>query len=134
TDGHNGRCTGNGHDGWTCTYDECFTDADCVRTIDGGVQKGLCGCGALRFGNNACFYGGNCVVDADCGPPGKGFCSPSYGSCGNYGGVVGYFCHKPDDTCTNDVDCGATGQVNDPYCAYSPTVGHFVCGTTHCVG
>ena len=34
TEGTNGRCTGNSHDGWRCTYDACFEDSEC----EGGLS------------------------------------------------------------------------------------------------
>ena len=124
TAGVNGRCVGNGHDGWRCSYDECFTDSEC----SGGA---VCDCeGGWRTGANAC-KAGNCRKDADCG--GCGFCSPSLGGCGEYGGVVGYFCHTTKDTCVNDKDCGEqNGQPG--YCAFQPTVGAWQCAYQQCAG
>ena len=123
-DGDNGRCIGNGHDGWYCTYDRCFADADC---------DGVCECeGGFRSDHNVCL-GGDCQVDADCGP--AGFCSPSFGDCGNYSGVVAYHCHTPADTCIDDADCGGDPQFGfDPYCAFDPTAGHWACSEQHCAG
>jgi len=129
TAGENGRCVGNGHDGWHCTYDACFADADCP-TVDDGPR--LCACGAGdRSDNNVCLTG-NCRVDADCGA--AGYCSPSLGSCGNYFGFEGYFCHTPDDECSDDSDCGAGGSYGAPYCAFMPSTGHWQCSTAQCVG
>ncbi|MGK0360759.1 MAG: hypothetical protein ACI9U2_003073, partial [Bradymonadia bacterium] len=107
-DGDNGRCTGNGHDGWYCTYDRCFADADC---------DGVCQCGGgFRSDHNVCL-GGDCRVDADCGA--AGFCSPSFGDCGAYTGVNAYYCHTSDDTCIDDADCEGEPQFGfDPYCAF----------------
>jgi hypothetical protein len=76
---------------------------------------------------------GNCRVDADCGP--GGYCSPTVDSgCGSFYGVQGYYCHTPADECVNDRDCPGYGTPEAPYCAYSTTVGHWVCGTGHCAG
>ncbi len=133
TDGKNGRCTGNPHDGWQCTYDLCQADADCK----GG--QGLCECGGgFRSDNDVCLDTG-CHVDADCVPTsaacGTGFCSPSLGSCGHYGKAVGYFCHTAKDECTNDSDCAGEGQFGmAPYCKYEPSVGHWKCSTQECAG
>lgn len=125
TEGENGRCTGNSHDGWRCTYDSCLADADCGTTV--------CACdGGWRSGANACL-GGNCQVDADCGA--GGWCSPSMGECGLYGGVTGYWCHTAEDTCTSDTDCPGTGDFGGPgYCMYSQTLGHWQCSYSQCAG
>ena len=44
TEGRNGRCTGNGHDGWRCSYDACLSDGDCgsdaVCACEGGFRIG----------------------------------------------------------------------------------------------
>jgi len=130
TEGENGRCSGNGHDGWQCTYDNCFADSDCSNTASAEPQ--LCQCeGGFRSDNNVCLPG-NCRVDADCGA--GGYCSPSLGPCGNYTKTAGYYCHTPDDECTDDADCGATGPSSAAYCAFMPTVGRWKCSTAHCVG
>ena len=123
TDGDNGRCSGNPHDGYYCTYDQCFTDDDC-----GG---GVCACGGgFRSDHNVCL-GGNCQVDADCGT--DGFCSPSYGSCGEYTGVTTYFCHTEEDTCLNDSDCG-DGEWGPGYCRFFEDQGSWSCAYDHCAG
>jgi hypothetical protein len=128
TEGDNGRCSGNGHDGWQCTYDNCFADSDCSSAASGEPQ--LCQCeGGFRSDNNVCLPG-DCRVDADCGE--AGYCSPSLGPCGNYTKVAAYYCHTPDDECTDDSDCGASGA--SAYCAFAPTVGRWRCSTVHCVG
>jgi hypothetical protein len=72
---------------------------------------------------------GNCRVDASCGA--GGYCSPSLGSCGNYGGVVGYYCHTPKDKCVDDADCAAQGGGD---CRYDQASGAWACATTQCVG
>jgi hypothetical protein len=123
TAGENGRCVGNGHSGYQCSYDTCFSDADCGAAV--------CAC-ATSDGANHCLTA-NCHVDTDCPSIGgnvTGFCSPSLGSCGNYSGTVGYFCHTADDECTNDADCGGASA----YCQYERTIGHWRCSTTQCAG
>jgi hypothetical protein len=75
--------------------------------------------------------GGNCQIDADCG--GGGFCSPSLGECGNYSGVVAYWCRTPEDTCVEDSDC-VDPERGDGYCAHYPQVGHWACQYGQCVG
>lgn len=122
----NGRCNGNSHDGWRCTYDACFTDSDCG-------PDNACQCsGGFRADNNVCVTG-NCRTDADCA---TGFCSPTLGSCGDYVGTVGWFCHTCDDTCVNDADCAGLdgGFFGAPYCAFDPVSGRWGCQNTHCVG
>lgn len=125
--GVNGRCVGNTHDGWYCTYDECFADAGCGATA-------VCACGGgFRSDHNICLGEGNCRTDADCGA--GGYCSPTLGSCGSFTGTVGYYCHTAADECTNDADCGATGEVSwGPYCAYNAAAGRWMCQDTHCAG
>jgi hypothetical protein len=124
TQGVNGRCNGNGHDGWHCTYDQCTDDSQCK----GG---GVCQCeGGFRADNNVCLTS-SCRVDADCGP-GR-YCSPSLGDCGSYGGVAGYFCHEPADECVDDSDCASSGSIKGT-CRYNQTVGHWKCSTSECAG
>jgi hypothetical protein len=130
TDGENGRCTGNGHDGYQCTYDACFSDSDCPALASGTPR--LCQCeGGSRADNNVCL-GGNCRVDADCG--GGGYCSPTLGSCGNYTGTQGYYCHTSNDECLDDADCNADGSSYPGYCAFMPEVGHWMCSMAQCAG
>ena len=130
TNGENGRCGGNGHDGYQCTYDSCFEDSDCKAAATGEPQ--LCACeGGFRSDNNVCLPG-NCRVDADCGA--SGYCSPSLGSCGNYTKTVGYFCHTAQDECIDDADCTAAGTFGPGYCAFMPEIGHWKCSTAQCVG
>lgn len=126
TAGKNGRCNGNGHDGWQCTYDACQTDTDCAG-------NGVCECGGgFRADNDVCLESA-CRVDADCGT--KGFCSPTLGDCGNYTGTVGYFCHQPSDECVDDEDCGGTtGPSGKGSCRYNKMVGHWRCETSECAG
>ena len=117
TGGINGRCLWD-IGGNYCSYDTCFSDADCS-------SGQLCDCreSASSSPANECIAGA-CLTDTDCGP--DGYCSPSVtrsecvclaceGSascpyvdhCGH-----GYFCHTPQDTCLNDSDC------NGFKCAY----------------
>jgi hypothetical protein len=65
---------------------------------------------------------GNCRIDADCGA--GGYCSPSAGS-DSCGGLGGYYCHTPKDSCINDTDCSSNnpGQV----CTFSTTDAHWEC-------
>jgi hypothetical protein len=114
TSGLNGRCVR----GLFCSYDTCFENDDCAA-------GSTCLCGSSSWVGNECSQAG-CRVDADC--PGS-WCSPTFGSCGNYAGVVGYACHTPKDECVDDVDC-----ENGPggYCWYSPMVAHWLCSTAQC--
>lgn len=126
TAGKNGRCAMSGGGRMRpvprCIYDACFADADCG-------SKSECKCGGAPGRGNACIAG-NCATDDDCG---DGYCSPSYGtSCGAYGGYVGNYCHGRADECTNDAECTKSGDSG--YCAWSPEVGHWKCGYSHCVG
>lgn len=118
TEGANGRCITRGRDGYQCTYDLCFTDDDCDF---------VCRCGS-GYSANVCLRNGNCNVNADCGA--GGFCSPTYGSCGDYSGTVAYYCHTPQDECVDDSDCG--GYPN--YCAYDTVGGRWTCQDSHCAG
>ena len=132
TSGVNGRCVGNGHDGWRCTYDACFSDADCPGTDGGpgGGRAGVCACeNGFRSDNNSCLYAGDCRTDADCGT--RGYCSPTLGMCGGYAPFIGYYCHTAADECIDDADCTGTG-IN--YCAWSELKGHWACSNSICVG
>lgn len=130
TMGTNGRCVGNPHDGCRCSYDTCNDDSACTT-------GGPCACRhATRgaAGANVCLPG-NCQVDADCGA--GGYCSPTYGSCGDYGGVIGYQCHTAQDECIDDEDCagqdaGFLGQR--PYCMFVREVGRWQCANSACAG
>jgi hypothetical protein len=125
TQGTNGRCNGNGHDGWACTYDKCFSDADCSGS------GGVCECeGQFRSDANMCIAG-NCRVDGDCGA--GGFCSPSLGSCGHYNKNVGYFCHTPSDECIDDADCSSPAGRGG-YCAFDSVAKRWKCSTAECAG
>jgi hypothetical protein len=127
TNGKNGRCDYN-RIGKQCTYDTCTTDADCTS---GGVC--MCRMGATDTTNNHCAGSGqpgSCKVDSDCGP--KGFCSPSFGSCGAYGGIQGYFCHTSSDTCVDDSDCQEGGVAG--YCMFQVTAKKWECSYAFCAG
>lgn len=121
-DGVNGRCV---HGRFTmCTYDECFSDADCANDQGGGV----CECeGGWGSDANACL-GGDCRRDLDCE---TGYCSPSYGDCGDYSGFVAYYCHTFEDDCIDDADCA---DLPGGYCAFQPQLGRWACSNSHCDG
>ena len=111
-----GRC-----DGVQCNYD-CTSDRDC--------GPGLCRCSDEPiYSLHQCTHAA-CRIDADC--PGS-YCSPTFGTCGNYQGVVDYRCHTPDDECTDDGDCTATVGAM-AYCMYEPLARHWICGNSHCAG
>ncbi len=115
TTGTNGRCIESGGGAITClcTYDTCTHDTDCP-------SGELCACHGSAFtggAGNTCTQG-NCRVDSDCGS--GGYCSPSHGTSG-CGGLTGYYCHAPSDSCVDDSDCsGGAGNV----CAWSMSAGH----------
>jgi len=98
--------------GYTCSYDTCFTDADC----EAGA---VCRCRENPDGDEAnyCTHASNCRVDADCGP--NGYCSPSQAHewCATF-----YACHTPSDECTNDADCGP-----NTHCDFDSDAKHWVC-------
>ena len=120
----NGRCSNN-RGNFFCTYDTCYSDATCT----GG---GPCACeGESGSPGNTCLPG-NCRTDADCGGS-NGFCSPTFGGCGDYGGVIAYYCHTAADTCVDDADCTSSPQ-GAGYCMYIPDVGHWTCGYGQCAG
>jgi hypothetical protein len=122
--GTNGRCQSvyaSGAGVCMCTYDACFSDADCHTTE-------LCLC--VSSGNRC--VPANCRADADCGP--GSFCSPSIGDCGAVYGVHGYYCHGPNDTCVDDADCPTMpGQVEGA-CFYDRTTGAWHCANLSCPG
>ncbi len=133
TSGKNGRCLPPNRGGpHICSYDACFVDDDC------GAGK-LCTCGdtlangsdgtPMRTGS-VCLPG-NCRTDGDCGA--GGYCSPTFDtSCGPYDGVQGYYCHTPNDACTNDDQCTDGGRAG--YCAWQPALGKWACANTACAG
>jgi hypothetical protein len=101
--GADGRCltNGGGPAGCFCSYDGCQSDADC-----GASQVCACHGSPYLYGGNTCMAS-TCRVDADCGV--GGYCSPSQGP-NNCDDLVGYYCHTPDDACTNDTDCIGGGN------------------------
>lgn len=127
TQGRNGRCL-FGRGGPMCTYDQCVNDGEC--------QTGVCSCDSGTGGTDVCLHMSGCKIDADCGA--GGFCSPSQGDCGNYSGVVGYFCHQANDECVDDKDCDGPGNpaggVGNGSCRYNKMVGHWRCETSQCAG
>jgi hypothetical protein len=129
TDGMDGRCVGNGHDGCSCSYDRCSSDADCTAGT-------LCDCrDQWHYGSNGpnqCLSA-NCRTDADCGP--GGYCSPSLDpTCGAFAGVTLWRCHTPEDSCVNDSDCARPDGGGIPFCGYRPELGHWACSATLCAG
>ena len=124
TQGRNGRCV-FGRGGTMCTYDQCANDGEC--------KAGVCNCDSGTGGTDVCLETSGCKIDTDCGQ--GGFCSPSQGDCGNYGGVVGYFCHQANDECVDDADCntGAPGASGGS-CRFNKMVGHWRCETSECAG
>ena len=123
TQGKNGRCLPqsriNAH---FCSYDVCSTDSECS-------SDKVCQCGKASVptrAGNACLPG-NCHTDGDCGA--GGYCSPSLDkTCGSYIGVVGYYCHTPNDECTRDDQCSGG------FCAFDPTVSKWACQHSVCAG
>ena len=102
------------------------------RSLRVPSRDGRCGSGPTLAAStpiNTC-KAGNCRVDKDCGG-GSGFCSPSLGQCGNYAGVVGYYCHTPQDKCTDDADCAAQGGGD---CRFNQVSGAWECQTSQCAG
>lgn len=123
--GRNGRCQ-DFRGISACTYDECAVDAECS-------SSGPCACEAAFWSDaNACLPG-NCRTDADC-LGGSGYCSPTFGDCGNYAGVIAYYCHAPEDTCIDDSDCTGDEARGSGYCMYRPELGHWGCGYGQCAG
>ncbi len=113
--------------GGTCTYDQCLTDADCPTGA-------LCLCSSEAGGGdirhfNECVPAA-CHIDSDCGV--GEYCSPSRGYCG---GVSGFYCHGPRDTCADPTtDCPCVEGPTSPSCVYAPQVGNWVCATLFCMG
>ncbi|MEO8874954.1 MAG: hypothetical protein ABI461_05140, partial [Polyangiaceae bacterium] len=126
TGGENGRCITNTNAGPHCTYDECATAGDCATGSS-------CGCGDVTSGSfNACVPS-NCRVDTDCGA--TGFCSPTLGGCGTYGGeYAGVYCHTANDECTNDSDCSGGGTGGRGFCGFTIESGKWTCQYTQCAG
>ena len=116
TAGSNGRCveSGGGVLFCSCTYDTCQHDSDCTGAT--------CAChgSAYTYNQGNTCVGGDCHVDANCGP--GGYCSPSYNTMG-CGGLAGYYCHTPNDQCIDDADCGSSGNV----CVYVTSTSRWQC-------
>jgi hypothetical protein len=128
TDGNNGRCIINGNAGPHCSYDACFASTDCATGSS-------CACGDIDPSSYNSCVPSNCRVDTDCGA--NGFCSPSYGTCGKFGGEYeGVYCHTKNDTCINDSDCTGNGSTNvgTGYCSYSTESNAWACSYTACAG
>lgn len=121
--GANGRCISGRLATKFCTYDACFDDTDCES---GSVCQ--CSPATQTSVGNHCSAPG-CRIDADC--PGS-FCSPTFGTCGNYSGVIGYACHTTADECVDDTDC--IGKGPGAYCMHDPMVGHWICSSSQCAG
>jgi hypothetical protein len=118
--------------GMTCNFDACLQDSDCSPSTS------VCSCEGQTFGwahtsfGNTCIPA-NCHADGDCGT--GLYCSPTVdASCGGFYGVVGFYCHTCQDTCSNDSDCPAVGNTPAGYCAFDPSVGHWACGYGFCAG
>jgi hypothetical protein len=111
TAGKNGRCQlGGSRDPInSCTYDACFSDADCKT-------GGPCECSSS---GNACLAG-NCRTDADCGA--NGSCGQSIARACFGNTDEAYYCRTPEDTCASYDDC-----KNNTSCAYSLELGRFAC-------
>ena len=118
TAGPNGRCS-FGMIGAFCSYDDCFTDADCAAGE-------VCSCdGAYFSGANVCVPA-NCHVNSDCT---SGRCSPSYG-CLVGGGPEGWYCHTAADACAVDADCSGSPGGR---CAYDTTTRRWACEFGICI-
>jgi hypothetical protein len=114
--GANGRClvNGGGPAGCFCSYDRCQSDSDC-----GANQACACHGSSYTYGGNECIAA-SCRVDADCGA--NRFCSPSQGP-HNCDSLAGYYCHTPNDACTNDSDCPGGQKA----CMWSTGDGRWEC-------
>jgi hypothetical protein len=110
--------------------DECLSDADCAA---GSGQTEVCSCAGNTFEyahatRNLCVPA-DCRTDAECAPY---LCSPSNGDGGPFYGVQGYYCHTPNDTCSNDSDCVNNGTQG--YCMFSVLSDHWTCAYTFAAG
>ncbi|MBK7402866.1 MAG: hypothetical protein IPJ34_43240 [Myxococcales bacterium] len=126
--GRDPKCTAG-----RCTELRCRQDDDCGK-------GSLCMCGMAYERDmyqqpHSCLVA-ECRTDGDCGP--SRFCSPSVDlECGWFRGVVGWYCHRPEDQCLDDEDCVDPGHPDSGrhgYCSFSPVAGHFVCGFGLCLG
>jgi hypothetical protein len=127
--GVNGRCLAIPNI-FACSYDTCFSDSDCA-------PRTPCLCRPLPTSQspNYCAGGSECATDSDCGP--GGYCSPSPSP--DYSCLTAnppaYYCHTPQDECTNDSDCGSL-DAGDPsfhdvnLCLYE--TGGWACGILGC--
>jgi hypothetical protein len=120
--GTNGRCLSSkgGAQTNTCSYDSCFTDAEC-----GGSTK-VCTCRESGSAANRCA-GGNCTIDADCGA--GGYCSPSVDPDKTNYGLTGWWCHTAADSCADDTDCTSATNTNAK-CTFDPKTAHWACSST----
>jgi hypothetical protein len=125
TEGENGRClrtddfSSTGAKPYKCTYDECFSDADCGN-------GGVCRCSGNRGTDATYCLMGNCSVDSECD---SGYCSPSLSwACPNFPDTAGYFCHTPEDECVNNLECGSQAK-----CVFAPKEKRWMCVTGGCL-
>lgn len=126
--GANGRCVFS-RAGAGCSYDTCFDDARCSSKVC------LCrpaGEAVATLQANHCLSEGNCQTDRDCGA--AGYCSPSFSFCGNYSGVVSYYCHTAADACVDDEDCRGVDGGIDGYCMFNPAATRWICSYSQCAG
>ena len=118
----NGRCVPPGAPNLrgVCSYETCFSDADCHTSSS--LRTGVCLCGGPIVGQstrsaNACFPG-ECRVDADCTGDAGSFCSQAmvYQTC--FGGrqFAAFFCRSLREECTTDADCAEAGP--NTYCSF----------------
>lgn len=111
TQGRNGRCVEIGDhesygptvEGTTCSYDECFVDADCGA-------RGECWCATDPRHGSICLRG-ECDTDVDCGV-------------GRYcrRGRAGKYCRSRLDQCVEETACG-----QDRSCRKNPATGLYEC-------
>lgn len=127
TNGSNGRCQGT-RIGYQCSYDGCADDTAC-----GAASSCNCRTIEAAYAANECLRAG-CHTDADCPgvAGGKGYCSPTVGSCSNYG-YVGFECHTSSDECADDADCQGTEKGNGA-CGFDTSVSHWKCIYSMCAG
>jgi hypothetical protein len=105
-----------------CSYDECFQDSDC------GPYH-VCVCRDYDTVEANDCEPSNCETDSDCGD--GGYCSPMFGGCAPVIGIVGYYCHTPNDHCLTNSDCSSTGE----YCVYDLALGNrWICAPLDCAG
>ncbi len=149
TAGANGRCLAVGPIacGTACSYDTCSIDSECPDN-----QPCVCRASSTGWTANSCTTGGNCRVDADCGPggscspsqvdnfcfcPATALCGPDVAcstcapggpcmsvpcACGDSCGHA-YFCHTRQDDCVDDSDC-----TNSDTCNYDTLSNRWTCG------